>query len=278
MTVCAVAVLLTACSKEEPAADATGTVAVTFKVEGDFVFQDMTRSLNADGKALTDLWVLDYVDGTLKQQLHQTSEDENFGTPTMDLAVGSHHVYFVASRGKNPTLDTSAHTIVWGTASDTFYKDYAVNVVPTSTATSHSVTLDRAVTRFKVSIADPLPEDLATVDITPATWYLGIDYLTGEHAGAVTAQTITQVIPDGYAGRTDVSISIFSFSGAADWQTNISIVGKTASGGVLGSVSLTDVPFRRNRSTDFSGPLFSANGSMTITLNDAWDDPYEGTW
>lgn len=126
------AMCLTACSTEDPEeanvslrikADTSPVkelVTITFKCQGyDITTSDFgTRAeLKADGKAMTDLWVLDYMDGSLAQSvIHQTSDQEDFGTPTLNLAVGSHHVYFIASRGKTPTLNTGAGTITFGTA------------------------------------------------------------------------------------------------------------------------------------------------------------------
>jgi uncharacterized protein YukE len=61
-----------------------------------------------------------YKGDELKQQIHQTADDDDFGTPTISLATGSHHLYFIASRGVLPTLDTSAKTITFATVRDTF--------------------------------------------------------------------------------------------------------------------------------------------------------------
>ena len=70
-----------------------GQKAIVFNCEGDLTFsafdEGVTRSgrrtMEADGKAMTDLWVLDYVGGQLVQQVHQASTDEDFGTPTLNL-------------------------------------------------------------------------------------------------------------------------------------------------------------------------------------------------
>ena len=136
---------LTACEKEiitdEDATVSDGsaiekTKKFTFTVKGDFSneWKPVTRGyLSADGKDMTDLWVLDYVDNQLVQQLHQSdNEAEDFGRPTINLAYGSHHVYFVASRGASPVLNTTDGTITWSSVRDTFWKDYEVSVVSTS--------------------------------------------------------------------------------------------------------------------------------------------------
>ena len=104
--------------------------------KGDFSndWKPVTRGyLEADGRDLTDVWVLDYQGDVLVQQIHQSDNTaEDFGQPSMTLAYGSHHVYFVASRGINPTLSTADKTITWEKPSDTFWADYSVTVVNSS--------------------------------------------------------------------------------------------------------------------------------------------------
>ena len=179
------AMCLTACSTEDPEeanvslrikADTSPVkelVTITFKCQGyDITTSDFgTRAeLKADGKAMTDLWVLDYIDGSLAQSvIHQTSDQEDFGTPTLNLSVGSHHVYFIASRGQDATIDTDAHTIAFARVSDTFYYDLTLDVTATSSG-SRNVTLERCVTKFTAVITDAIPEDAATFNMTPAQW------------------------------------------------------------------------------------------------------------
>ena len=132
----------------------------TFTLKGDFSdeWKSITRGyLTADGKDLTDVWVLDYMDGALVQQVHQSDNTaENFGKPVMNLAYGAHQVYFIASRGVNTVLDTDAHTITFGSVRDTFWKRYDVSVVATSNG-NRAVTLDRVVTKLRLTFTDEVP-------------------------------------------------------------------------------------------------------------------------
>ena len=113
-----------ACNSDDVEVSESRTI--TFNVQGDFRLstQDMTRALEADGKTMTDVWVLDYVGSELKQQLHQTSDDSDFGSPTMDLSLGTHHIYFIASRGTSASLNTATNTLTFTSVRDTFWKDY----------------------------------------------------------------------------------------------------------------------------------------------------------
>ena len=274
-------IALAACEKnDEVMNEPTGKVLTTFAVTGDFevpTFSGMTRAVTADGKAMTDLWVLDYAGGLLVQQLHQTAEDEDFGSPAMALDFGQHHVYFVCSRGKTPALSTDGHIICWGSPSDTFYKDFSVNVTAGASAT-HNVTLQRVATRLSVTINDELPSGLSTVDIVPDTWHYAIDYLTGLPTGAQTAEPLTISIPASYAGRTNTTLSIYGLSGATEWTTDVTITARDGEDDILGQATISGAPFVANRVTNYSGNLFCSNSGFAMTLNDAWDDAVSGEW
>jgi hypothetical protein len=292
-----VAMLFTACQTEEPSAppsEPTETtvhlkadttllehVMITFNCRGFDISSEPfgTRSLTADGKTMTDLWVLDYPnDATAPTiQLHQVSTDDDFGSPTLNLAVGSHHVYFIASRGSGAAIDTDAHTLTFSKVLDTFYKDYEINVTATSNG-SRSVTLERIVTKFTTVIIDAIPEGAATFNMTPAQWYYGWDYVAGTPTAATASQTITINIPASEIGVTNEPLNIFGFSAADEWTTDILLDCKKADGTILGTATIADIPLKQNRITTFSGPLFSAEGLTTVSLSTDWDTEHTGTW
>ena len=234
--------------------------------------------LSTNTQSLTDLWVLDYMNGELVQYVHQSSTDSDWGAPTMSLAYGSHHVYFVASRGLTPTLDTDGHTITWATVRDTFWKDYEVEVVNTTNG-NRAVTLDRIVTKFRALVMDEVPASLASVTIAPATWYTSLDYTTGEPANAGAAFASNISVPASYVGTAgQLAVSLFSLSPSDEWTTDVTLTANDGSEGVLGQAVITAAPMKRNRATEYSGQLFGSGGSMTVSLNDEWSTPYEGSW
>lgn len=253
----------------------------TFTLKGDFSneWKPVTRGyLSADGKDMTDLWVLDYMDGVLVQQVHQSDNTvEDFGKPTMTLAYGSHHVYFIASRGASPVLNTDDSTITWSSVRDTFWKDYEVTVVSTSNG-NRAVTLERVVTKLNLAFTDAISADAATINFTPETWYYGLNYKTGEPTAATTSQTNTMQVPTGYDGRTDVSVSYFSISPSSEWTTDVTVNSNDADGNIIGQGVMEDVPLKRNRVTEYSGPLFTSGGEMALTLNGTWETSDTGTW
>ena len=281
---------LTACEKEiitdEDATVSDGsaiekTKKFTFTVKGDFSneWKPVTRGyLSADGKDMTDLWVLDYVGGQLVQQIHQSDNTaEDFGQPVMNLSYGAHHVYFVASRGASPVMNTTDGTITWSSVRDTFWKDYEVSVVSTSNG-NRSVTLDRVVTKLMLAFTDAISNDAFSINFTPATWYYGLNYKTGEPTDATTSQTIVTTLPDSYKGQSGVVLSYFSISPSDEWTSNISLNSKDGDNHIIGQANMTSVPFVRNRQTEYSGPLFTSGGSMSLSLDSDWETSVTGTW
>lgn len=284
------AILLTSCEKslvdddeveKNPSVSTTDGKRFTFTVKGDFSeeWKSVTRGyLQADGKDMTNLWVLDYMGDVLVQQIHQSDNTaEDFGRPSMTLAYGSHHVYFVASRGVSPTLSTTNGTITWPTVRDTFWKDYAVEVVSTSNG-NRAVTLDRIVTKLTLKFTDAVSANASTINFTPSSWYYTLNYKTGEPTTATASQTISTSVPGNYIGNTDVLISYFSLSPSADWTTDVNVNSKDGDNNIIGQGNMSSVPLKRNRATEYSGPLFSSGGTMTTSLNTDWITTYEGEW
>lgn len=274
----AAGLLCAACNSDDYEVSESRTI--TFNVQGDFRLstQDMTRALEADGKTMTDVWVLDYVGGELKQRLHQTSDDADFGSPTMDLSLGSHHIYFIASRGAGASLNTTTHALTFTSVRDTFWKDYEITISGGTSSGNRSVTLDRIVTKLKLTFTDAIPEGAATFNVTPSSWYYGIDYTTGEPSETTVNGTITVNIPSSEIGVVNEAVSIFCFSSATEWTTDVAVDCKSSDGGVLGSATIAAAPFVRNRVSEYTGPLFTAGGGMTLSLNTEWDESYQGTW
>lgn len=283
------AAMLTACesgyyggevSGEEPSQ--VETKKFTFTVKGDFASPTFNKSkmrkaasaLDEDAQ-LTDLWVFDYQDGSAVQTLHQSAGDTDWGKPVLNLTYGHHDVCFVASRGITPTVN--GDVITWEKPSETFWLNYAVDVVGISNG-NRSVTLDRVATRLRITPTDEVPTNVAKVTITPSVWYYGLNILTGEP----TEQRNTPreiAVPASYLGTTgELTLSIFGLSAADEWTTAIDITAADASGVTIGKASITAAPFKRNRSTDYSGPLFGASGETSVMINNEWGEPYTAEW
>lgn len=274
----AVAAVMCGCSKtvieNEDIVNVSDSKRVRFDVSNKG-WQVVTRSLDADGQEMTDLWLFDYMNGELVKTVHKVQGDADIATPSVELKYGEHHIYFVASRGKNP--EVSGTTIVWGTPSDTFWKEMTLSIDGKS-ATSVAVALDRVVTKLRISVNDKVPEGTASVAITPGTWWYGLDYTTGAAIDSRQDERVISV-PSSFAGTTgQLVLSMFGLSDDDEWTTGLTITAKNGSGDILGQVQLDDVPFLRNRATEASGSLFGNTSTFSITLNNEWLEPYTLEW
>ena len=272
----AAAALMGCESVDEQRANDDEECEITFACGG-FGATGATRALEADGKGMTDLWVMDYTQGELVQQMHQSSTDADFGAPTMRLRTGEHQICFVASRGTGAAVDTEAHTIAWAKPSDTFHKSITIDVKPSSAA-QQQVTLERVATRLRLTLTDEVPADAASVTIAPERWHTGLDYLSGEPSAAVTDYSSTVTLPESVRGTTGLQISIYGLSSAAQWITDVALTSANADGTLIGQGTIKNAPMRRNIITNCTGPLFSSVTVGGIVLNTEWLPEVEITW
>ena len=291
IAVSAILAALTACTKDD-APD--GGARVSIYVNGDslkdhrvitFACHDISIvAMGADNAAtratmsevsMTDLWLFDYVGDELKQTIHQTASDADFGNPTINAAYGDHTIYFVASRGDSPVID--ATTISWTKPSDTFWASRSITIAP-STSASQTVSLQRVATRLRLTVTDEIPATLSQICIIPSHWYYGIDYLTGEATDdRQTERTIN--VPASYIGTTgQLYANFYSLSPSSAWQTDITMKAKDGDGGVMSQIGIADVPLERNRVTNYSGTLFNANRTVAISVDSDWGEDISGTW
>lgn len=276
--IAAVAMVFASCGKEVNGIvdNEDGEKRVTFNLEGNWNSPVFTRgSLSADGKEMTDLWLFDYVDGVLVQSLHQVSTDADFGEPSPTLTYGQHKIYFVVSRGGSPSVNGTV--ISWGSIRDTFWKSLSVSVGGSSSS-SYSVTMERVVTKLKITATDAVPEGTATVVVLPERWYYGLDYLTGEPADLHDSEEMKASVPESYVGTTGLAVSFFGFSSATEWTTPLTVSARDGQNDIIGLVNVAAAPFMANRATEYSGSLFTSGGAFAITLNDEWDTPWTGSW
>ena len=267
----AASLLFAACCKETTE---TPTKSVQFFTSGDWT--QNAKDLSANGSSMTDVWVFDYVGGTLVQTVHQDDNTAaDFGSPSLDLSFGTHTLYFVASRGLTPTVNTTDHTITWVKPSDTFHK--ALTLTVDANTGSQAVTLERMVAKLKMTINDAIATGTTQFLVTPTTWYYGMDYTDGSPTVQASSQAITVNCPSSLVGQSGQFLTVFTFSSSAQWQTNVTLAASNGTN-TISSVTINNVPFQRNHSTEYSGNLFTNGGTTSLTLNDTWGDPFTGTW
>ena len=278
------ALMLTACGEHEMTGELTARMTptdsmmkktITFDF-GNLSQQAMTRATLAELN-LTDLWIFDYMGENLQQTIHQASTDAAFGSASLSLDYGEHTFYFVASRGIDPVVDTDAKTIVWSSVRDTFHASLTMDVQPSS-ATSQSVTLSRCVGRLRITATDVVPENVAKLTITPSTWYYGLNYQTGDAVAPVKTPIVVN-IPSSYVGTQNLVTSCYTISGSSAWQTNITVSLIASDESSLGSVTIPDVPIKRNHITSYSGGIVGAGRIISVNASDdEWVEDENVNW
>ena len=280
MMALASALMMLSCTSDESQNDQpTGweskTITFTF---GDVITQHAMTRADVSTLDLTDLWMFDYIGDELQQTVHQSSTDDGFGSISASMGYGEHTLYFVASRGTTPTSDTDAQTITWVKPSDTFWATATVTVSPSSES-SQAVSLSRVATRLRITVNDEVPAQAAKFVITPAQWYYGIDYTTGNGIAPSANQPREVNIPSSYIGTSgQLAIAIFGFVPSADWHTDITAALKASDESTRGLVTLDDVEIKRNITTAYSGGILGTAKSFTLSADDAWGDEDVHTW
>ena len=282
MMAMAAASMLLACSNDpeevvtvraEETGDTMRTVTLTFEFPQMVEMQPMTRGTLAEA-SMTDLWVFDYMGDELKQTVHQASTDDGFGSMAVTAETGEHAFCFVASRGSEAVVDGGI--ITWGKPSDTFWQNVTLNVTP-QTTTAQAVELQRVATRLRISITDEVPATLKKLAINADSWYCGIDAKTGQPTTAIS-RTTTITVPASYVGTTgQLAASVFGLCGDG-YTTDVTVTALGDNDATIASVSLDGVPMARNKTTNYSGPLFMRQPTFALTTADDWGEDVTMTW
>lgn len=250
----------------------------------------VTRAaMTANGKSITDLYIMDYdkTTGALLQVLHQTSEASDFAEPDLTLDYGEHTLRIIATRSDAPrllTADGTAWSITANTmtattgsdtptlltadkTSDTFAAEVDVTV-KTGTAQSIGVTLERNVARLIINSTDDFPADCATLDLTMDE-YKAVRLADLYVIDPAKNHRITDV--SALAGQSGTTITYYVLAPAEGYTTDITITPTRTTGDPYQSITLTDVPLERNKTTTITGSIYGHQQGMRIGLNDEWD-------
>lgn len=279
--------MLTACQKVDlPSAEEIGggnfensqvTKQFTFHVKGDFTtnYDDMTRAAvrieENNTAGITDIWVLDYVNGALVQQVHQGSTQTGitFGSVPMNLTYGHHDIKLIASKGTDPVLTATALT--WGRIKDTFVLDYPVDVVASSNG-NRAPELKRAVSGLKVVMTDAVPQDAKWIVLTLGS---RSQSLTLPALSALPySESSVELDCSSNRGVKNASATIYTLAGDEEWTSTASISVKREDGSVITSFDLPEVVLRKNRITTLTGEVFNRTSGFHVAIDSEWEEDY----
>ena len=250
--------------------------------------EPLTRAaLSANGKALTDIYILDYdkVSGKLLQVLHQTSTAADFAEPDLTLDYGEHVLKVVATRSQEPTLwDAGKNTwmvepniltpitatqpvmLTSTKTSDTFGAEKEVSV-GIGTAATVSINLDRLVAKLVVNSTDVFPDDCTTIALDFQE-HRTLSWTTMDVTEAVNNQRVVDVA--NLRGTTGTVLSYFVLAPKDGYQTDITLTTNRTEGNPYSTITVPGVTLERNKVTTISGPIYGHGQGVQVTVNDAW--------
>ena len=274
----AIAVSLLACkSKDEP--ENLQKQQVTFKVTA---FEQTTDPMNSPrkapqatilddegGTALTDLYVFD---GTT-QLAHQTNDDQNFGTVTLDLTHGNHNLSFICTRSTGISVENGVMTFTG--IRPTFGKLLALNV--SSSTPAQNLELDRITGILYITINDEFPATANQIEFILANKYNQIN--VASLLGVNGAEWSQKVSCTGKVGQSGVQYNFSTIcpSLTEEYTSDLTINIYNSLNAVIYSVTIEDVRFAANTKTLLSGNLFTTP-SASVSVNTTWNSNIVGTW
>lgn len=248
----------------------------------------MTRAaLSANGKQLTDLYILDYdkATGKLLQVLHQTSTAPDFAEPELTLDYGEHVLKVVATRSQEPTLwdagnntwqvEPNILTPITATqpvrltstkTSDTFgaEKDVSVGI---GKATTVSIALDRMVAKLVVNSTDEFPDDATTITLDLQE-HRTLSWVTMDVIDAVDNQRVSDVTS--LRGTTGTVLSYFVLAPKDGYTTDVTLTTNRTDGKPYSTITVPSVLLERNKVTTITGSMYGHEFGVQLSVKDAW--------
>jgi len=212
-----------------------------------------------DGSQMTDLILFDGATYLMRQQ----NIDPNFGTVTVMLTAGEHHLHFVATRSTE--LSYSEGVLNCASLRSTFGKHYDINVTGGS---DEYVTMDRLTGMVVITIEDEIPAGAANLRIQFGDYYKGLNPTT--FAGVRSGEFDQTVSIASKVGQTDVQykLPVLAPVYGTESTTTYTLTATNGSGDIIGQATGT-MPIKSNTKTLLHGNLFVGTRSF-ISLATSW--------
>lgn len=218
---------------------------------------------DADGQALTDLYLFD--GKTLL--VHQTSEQDDFGTISLQLDFGQHSLSFVATRSDGLSYENGILSCT--SLRPYFGKLLALNV--DASTGEQNVVLQRVTGMLIVNIEDAVPANCAKVNYAIATRYtdLNVETLAGVN-GAAWNSDVSYTNKVGLTNQS-VNLNLLAATYGTAYTTTVTITAYNSGNTIIAQKVVENVPINSNVKTTVSGSLFTGNG-FSISANHTWGD------
>ena len=198
-----------------------------------------------------------------------------FGSFSLSLPMGNYTMVAIAYYNHETAsfglTSPTAASYAGEHAFDTFVKTQTVNITNT-TPVDISATLNRINSLLKVVSTDGKTADVTNVRMTLSAGGRSFNPTTG--LATVNTGFANTVSTSNNTGTTTSSLTYFFL--ADDEQTlNVTIETLNAGGDVLRTTTVNDVPFKRNRRTVLTGPMYNdVNLAGSFLVETDWLDDF----
>ena len=216
---------------------------------------------------MTDLILFDGATYLMRQQ----NTDPNFGTVTILLTAGEHHLHFIATRSTELTYDEGI--LNCASLRPTFGKHYDINV---SGGSDENVTMDRLTGQVVITIEDEIPAGAANLRIQFGDYYKGINPTT--FAGVRSGEFDQSVSIASKVGMTDQvwRLNVLAPVYGTESETTYTLTATNTSGDIIGQATGT-MTICSNTKTLLHGSLFTGTRSF-VSLSTAWNSDIDVTF
>ena len=213
-----------------------------------------------DGQQMTSLYIFDGANLIAQQ----TNTDPSFGTVTVLLTAGEHHLHFIATRSTE--LSYNEGILNCASLRPTFGKHYDLNVTGGS---EQNISLDRLTGQVVITIEDEIPAGAANLRIQFGDYYKGINPTT--FAATRLGEFDQTVSISSYVGQTDKTwtLNILVPVYGEEHETTFILTATNGSGDIIGQATGT-MPCKSNTKTLLHGNLFTGTKAM-VALTTAWN-------
>ena len=195
-------------------------------------------------------------------------EGETFGEFSLSLPMGSYTMVVIGhglGEGETAVTLTSPASATFGEnpARETFVKTQPININSTA-AVDISATLERIVSKLQVASSDGKAANAHSVRMTFSKGSKSFNPTTGLATSGDGFSNAIAISAD--AGSTSLSNS-YLFLSEDEQSMSVTIETLDSEGKTLFSKTVANVPFKRNRVTRLTGPIYtnsSISGSMQL--------------
>lgn len=242
---------------------------------GDIANWKTSRTATSRAGTLAELAAtLSYWD-YIGDELIQKNIVETSAPLEMKLPYGQHNIYFLA-HSSTDSGESNLTSFVPEKVTETFWTNFPLEV-NNETSENQSISLDRVVSKAKITVKDAIPSGVRSMRMTVGSHYRTLDLKTGNAVGEPLPYSLSWELGAEYEGYTAISLSIFTFTPTADkeYETSLKIEALSDTGDVLFSLEANSIPLLRNRCTNVKCRLFSSNAGISFSDPGDWEPELE---